>query len=164
MNQNKSSKRGRKKNTQSTDTFLQSTKHFWSLTAEQFCSILLRTKLNGDFLSSKKKYIKWLHKTLPTFLHISFLGCLFHFNKQFYQTEKLLLLSYREVAHTHWILEETLEAAGPAGHALLREPSVAACSWKTAITVQAALAAASLQLDSAVVCRTGERNTKVRGL
>lgn len=157
MNQNKSSKRGRKKNTQSTDTFSQSTKHFWSLTAEQFCSILLRTKLNGDFLSSKKKYIKWLHKTHPTFLHISFLGWLFNFNK-------LLLLSYREVAHTHWILEETLEAAGPAGHALLREPSVAACSWKTAITVQAALAAASLQLDSAVVCRTGERNTKVRGL
>ncbi len=71
--------------------------------------------------------------------------------------------SHREVAHTHWILEEPLEAGGPAGHALLWNPSMAACSWKTAITVQAALAAASLQLDSTVVWRAGEQNAKVRG-
>lgn len=46
-----------------------------------------------------------------------------------------LFLSYREVAHTHWILEETLEAGSPAGHALLWDPSMAARSWKTAIAV-----------------------------
>lgn len=60
---------------------------------------------------------------------------------------------YREIAHTHRILEEPLEAGGPAGHALLRDPSMAAPSWKTAIAVQAALAAASLQLDSTVICK-----------
>lgn len=61
---------------------------------------------------------------------------------------------YREIAHTHRILEEPLEAGGPAGHALLWDPSMAAPSWKTAIAVQAALAAASLQLDSTVICKT----------
>lgn len=71
--------------------------------------------------------------------------------------------SYREVTHTLRILEEALEAGGPAGHTLLWKPSMAARSWKTAIAVQAALAAASLQLDSTVVCEKGERKAKVRG-
>lgn len=61
--------------------------------------------------------------------------------------------SYREVAYAHRILEEPLEAGGPAGHALLRDTSMAAPSWKTAVAVQAALAAASLQLDSTVICK-----------
>lgn len=61
--------------------------------------------------------------------------------------------SYREVAHAHRILEELLEAGGPAGHTLLRDTSIAAPSWKAAIAVQAALAAASLQLDSTVICK-----------
>lgn len=69
-------------------------------------------------------------------------------------------LSYREVAHPHWVLEEAFEAGGPAGHSLLRDPSQAARSWKTAITVQAALAAASLQLDSTVVCGGGGAQCK----
>lgn len=77
-----------------------------------------------------------------------------------YLRTTVFFFTYREVAHTHWILEEPLEAGGPAGHALFQDPSMAACSWKTAITVQAALAAASLQLDSTVVCKTGERNAK----
>lgn len=54
---------------------------------------------------------------------------------QVYEDSTFLFLSYREVAHTHWILEETLEAGGPAGHALLWDPSMAARSWKTAIAV-----------------------------
>lgn len=61
--------------------------------------------------------------------------------------------SYREVAYAHRILEEPLEAGGPAGHALLGPASVAAPSWKAAVAVQAALAAASLQLDSTVICK-----------
>lgn len=75
--------------------------------------------------------------------------------------DSAFLPAYREVAHTHGILEETLKAGGPAGHTLLRSASVA-CSWKTAITVQAALAAAALQLDPTIVCETGERSAKVR--
>lgn len=71
---------------------------------------------------------------------------------------------YREVAHAQRILEEAFEAGGPAGHTLLWNPPVAARSWKTAIAVQAALAAASLQLDSTVVCKTRESNRKVRKL
>lgn len=61
--------------------------------------------------------------------------------------------AYREVAHAHRILQQTLEAGSPARHTLLWNPSKAACSWKTAIAVQAAVAAASLQLDSTVICR-----------
>lgn len=67
------------------------------------------------------------------------------------------LFSYREVAHAHGILEEPLEAGGPAGHALLRDASVAAPSWKAAVAVQAALAAASLQLHTAVICKASSR-------
>lgn len=66
---------------------------------------------------------------------------------------------YREIAHTHGILEEPLEAGGPAGHALLWDPPTAAPSWKTAIAVQAALAAASLQLDSTVICKASSRRS-----
>lgn len=66
---------------------------------------------------------------------------------------------YREIAHTHRILEEPLEAGGPAGHALLWDPPMAAPSWKTAIAVQAALAAASLQLDSTVICKASSRRS-----
>lgn len=66
---------------------------------------------------------------------------------------------YREVAYAHRILEEPLETGGPAGHSLLWDPSVAAPSWKTAIAVQAALAAASLQLDSAVICKASSMHS-----
>lgn len=69
--------------------------------------------------------------------------------------------AYREVTHAHRVLEKQLEAGGPAGHALLPVPSAAACSWKTAITGQAAVAAASLQLDATVVCRTRKTRGKV---
>lgn len=68
-------------------------------------------------------------------------------------TRLFLFFSYREVTHTHWILQEAFKAAGPAGHALLRHPSVGANTWEAAITIQAALAATSLQLDSTVICR-----------
>lgn len=70
--------------------------------------------------------------------------------------------AYREVTHAHGVLEKPLEAGGPAGHALLPVLPAAACSWKTAITGQAAVAAASLQLDATVVCRMGKTRGKVK--
>lgn len=62
--------------------------------------------------------------------------------------------AYRKISHANRILEEPLKAGGPAGHALLLKPLV------TAIAGQAALAAASLQLDSTVICR---KEAKAKG-
>lgn len=60
------------------------------------------------------------------------------------------VFSYREVAHTHWILQEALKAGGPAGHTLLWDPPVGSDTREASVAVQAALAAASLQLHAAV--------------
>lgn len=88
-------------------------------------------------------------------------------NKMFSHTvfsQRNFISTYREVTHTHGVLEKPLEAGGPAGHPLICGSPMAAGPWKTAIAGQAAMTAASLQLDSTVVCKkqniTGKRKLK----
>lgn len=59
-----------------------------------------------------------------------------------------LLLSYREVADAHGVLQQPLEADGPAGHSPLGVAPVALNAGEAGIAVQAVVAAAALQLHA----------------
>ena len=59
-----------------------------------------------------------------------------------------VLSSYREVADSHGILQQPLEADSPAGHSPLRLAPVALDARQAGITVQTVVAAAALQLHA----------------
>lgn len=84
------------------------------------------------------------------------------FCKFFFELTKIFksLFSYREVAHTHWILQEAFKAGSPAGHTLLRDSPVGSDTREASVAVQAALAAASLQLHTAVVYTAHAEHTR----
>lgn len=59
---------------------------------------------------------------------------------------------YREVAHSHGVLQQPLEADGPAGHSPLGVAPVALDAGQAGIAVQTVVAAAALQLHAVQFC------------
>lgn len=60
--------------------------------------------------------------------------------------------SYREVANSDRVLQQPLEADGPAGHPPLRVAPVALHAGQAGIAVQTVVAAAALQLHAVQLC------------
>lgn len=58
------------------------------------------------------------------------------------------LLPYREIADAHGVLQQPLEADGPAGHSPLGVAPVALNAGEAGIAVQTVVAAAALQLHA----------------
>lgn len=71
-----------------------------------------------------------------------------------------VLLQYREVADSHGVLQQPLEADGPAGHSPLSVAPVALDTRQTGITVQTVVTAAALQLHTVQLCR--QKHTHIK--
>lgn len=74
-----------------------------------------------------------------------------------------VLLPYREVADAHGVLQQPLEADGPARHPPLGVAPVALDAGKAGIAVQAVVAAAALQLRAVEFCSTHTQQFSVLG-
>lgn len=118
---------------------------FWkklSLRGEQRIDIqnVKTTTWHFRLNETEKTFVKFFFKPTPVYISYIITDCMRLIDLGYDRFTS----TYWEVAHAHWILEEMFEAGGPAGHTLLWTSAVAACSWKTAIAVQATLATASL--------------------
>ena len=63
-----------------------------------------------------------------------------------------VLLYYREVANPDGVLQQSLEADGPAGHSPLSVAPVTLDAGQAGITVEAVVTAAALQLHAVQLC------------
>lgn len=72
-------------------------------------------------------------------------------------------LPYREVADAHGVLQQPLEADGPARHSPLGVAPVALDAGEAGIAVQAVVAAAALQLHAVEFCCTHTPQLSVSG-
>lgn len=71
-----------------------------------------------------------------------------------------ILSQYREVADSHGVLQQPLEADGPAGHSPLSVAPVALDAGQAGVTVQTVVTAAALQLHAVKLCSEGITHTQ----
>lgn len=76
----------------------------------------------------------------------------------------MLLRPYREIADAHRVLQQPLEADGPAGHSPLGVAPVALNAGEAGIAVQTVVAAAALQLHAVEFWSTHTHTHKITKL